>query len=113
MAIEAVVGGVAFRPDQPASVLPRIGIKGPIPGFVPVDPACGHGPEAQGIALPGGVDLMIAARHGMSSSPCGPGPALKLCAVILPSTDANATAYLAAAVQRPLAISRTFAGSPW
>ena len=69
VAIEAVVGRIAFGSGKPASVLPGIGIKHAIPRFVPVDRARGLGPEVGWIALPGGVYLVVSAWHGNSS--CG------------------------------------------
>ena len=64
--VEAVAGGVALGADEPAAVLARVGVEHLLPGRVPVDLARGLGPERLGVALPGGVDLVIAARHASS-----------------------------------------------
>ena len=74
--VEAIVAGVALGPFEPAAIGALVGIEDLVPRLRPVDLGSGLGPEALRVFLPGPIDLVITARHGVflphrRRIPCG------------------------------------------
>ena len=65
MAVDRVPAGVADAADEPAPVDAGIGIEHLLGRLDPVDRLRGLAPEALRVALPAGIDLVIAARAGI------------------------------------------------
>jgi hypothetical protein len=65
VAVDRIEAGVADAADEPAAVNSRRRVENGFGLFEPVD-SCGRfGPEALRVALPAGVDLVVAARAGV------------------------------------------------
>ena len=65
VAVDRIEAGVADAADEPAAVDSRRRVENGFGLFEPVD-SCGRlGPEALRVALPAGVDLVVAARAGV------------------------------------------------
>src|SRR6185503_21289920 len=87
--VEAIVGRIALGAHEPAAVLAGIGVEHLVPGLEPIDLARGHAPEDLRVLLPGGVNLVIAARHASPSRVARRGSAGSSIG-ILPSVRSNA-----------------------
>src|SRR5260370_30043876 len=67
--IDGIKAGVGDPADEPTAVNASRGIENFLRFFKPVDIGCRLAPKSERIALPARIDLMVAARAGVHSSP--------------------------------------------